>query len=286
VGNQVDENAGLVFVGGKYEVDWICTIEWPGCPTNIVAWFPYTPAFGKLDWSGNDVQWGNGNDAEDAALGSGVMPRDVIKDKDDDYVVWGYIHRDAYYGCPFPMYERWQPGNSYVYVFEGASGGDEGDLLWSKTNYSSFYILDLVDTGDYYAITGRDEGSSDLIVAGLSKTNGSVQWEVNFSEAEYGYSIEESPENGGLIVAGYGVDPVTGKQKAYLLKVSDTGTKEWSKFFTSDDVNDDCIFYEARETRDRGYFAYGRRWDGSYTWRYAVKTRKYGDSCSDGAPCY
>ena len=142
---------------------------------------------------------------------------------------------------------------------------DEGNLEWEKqfSNNKVDMGLSVIQTSDGgYTITGKtNQGNTNFDDLYIIRTdsNGTKIWEKTHGGDynEVGYSIEQTID-GGYIITGstssFGDNIENNNQDVYLIKVSEDGSLEWSKYFggRGNDIGNNVI-----QTIDSGYIIVG-----------------------------
>ncbi|MCG3164797.1 MAG: hypothetical protein POELPBGB_00556 [Bacteroidia bacterium] len=123
-----------------------------------------------------------------------------------------------------------------------------GDTIWTKSFGGVFtdFADEVEQTNDGgYIVIGRQDThpTEGLPILYIVKTfeNGEMEWEHNYSDYEYGISIEQVAD-GGYIALVQGA----------LIKLDSSGTIEWETI-----ISPEVGFYSVVETDDYGYVAAG-----------------------------
>ena len=149
-------------------------------------------------------------------------------------------------------------GGSDMYIVKLSS---TGSLQWSKTvggtNFDYAYsIIHTIDGG--YAVAGSTNsfgaGGYDMYIVKLNAT-GSLQWTKTVGGAvdDYAWSIIQTTDS-GYAIAGLTYSFGAGNYDMYIVKLSSTGSLQWSK--TVGGTGDDEA-YSIIQTTDGGYVVAG-----------------------------
>ena len=211
----------------------------------------------KLDQNG-DTTWTKtyGGTDEDVAY-------DVKQTTDGGYILAGYT-------------KNYGPGAYAVYLIKTKANGDTS---WTKAYGGSSwdYGRAVTQTSDGgYAIVGEtwsfSNGVYDIYVI-KTDSLGDTVWTNNYGGAnyDYGYSIEQTTDN-GYIIGGHTENYGAQGFDMYLLKLSSTGIEEWGKVYGGS-ANDKG--YSAVQTFEGGYAIAGLYRSASND-IYIVKTNSSG----------
>jgi len=124
-----------------------------------------------------------------------------------------------------------------------------------------------------FIIAGYAPGNGSIVSLIKADANGVIQWSESFSEGNYsitGYFVQQTNDSGFIIVGS-----TTKNYDILLLKISSSGTLQWSKSFggTSEE-NAFCV----RQTSDGGFIIAGKTFSfgaGGYD-VYLIKTTSDG----------
>jgi len=144
---------------------------------------------------------------------------------------------------------RWEQGQAIEQTSDGGFIICGAKYVGCLTNYSNClpsYNNDVYIDGDVYIIKTNE--------------NGDVEWEQTYgldgeSGSEYPYSIQQTSD-GGYIIYGsiMGVEGVEQVWNGYLLKINETGVKEWEQTYGGNDpLTDNILGWSAQQTSDGGY---------------------------------
>ncbi|MBI3502509.1 MAG: T9SS type A sorting domain-containing protein [Bacteroidetes bacterium] len=138
-----------------------------------------------------------------------------------------------------------------------------GDTLWTKTyggtgRDDGNFLQQTSDSG--YIIVGTTQsfgaGAND-IYAIKTDINGNVLWSKTYGSTgnDFGYSVEQTNDN-GYIISGYRDDNFSiGYYDVYLIKIDSSGNLIWSKIFGGTDGDySNCV----HQTSDGGYILVGK----------------------------
>jgi hypothetical protein len=151
----------------------------------------------------------------------------------------------------------------------GGMGGDIGnDVI--QTNDGNFVV-----TGSISIIGTQPPSHPDVYLSKVDSA-GNVIWQRNFGGIylDFGYSVQQTTDN-GFIIAGYTIrDNVTNNEDAILIKTDADGNLVWERRFGT--INDDRG-YCVRQTTDGGYIITGYTLIGSTRQAYLLKTDSTGN---------
>lgn len=157
------------------------------------------------------------------------------------------------------------------------------EIIWSKTFGGSEsdvgrYVQITNDGG--FILTGNSSsfsGSSIDVYVVKTDEFGDEQWSQSYGgeNEDYGFSVQITSD-GGYIVAGYTNSFGAGGWDAYLIKLDQNGTEEWSE--TYGETEDDKV-HDVQQTADGGYVMAGSTKSfGVGNWDYyIVKTDSQGN---------
>ncbi|MBU1720821.1 MAG: hypothetical protein KKA07_17275, partial [Bacteroidetes bacterium] len=155
-----------------------------------------------------------------------------------------------------------------------------GDTLWQKTfgsagDESGYCLQQTSDNG--YVIAGWTDDGDDILVIRTDQSGDTV-W-----TNRYGGSYGDDPtairqtDDGGFIIVGATNSYSSGASNdIYLLKISVSGSIEWTKAFGKTGENDwgTCV----QQTADNGYIISGSVSEGGYLNAGLIKTNATGDT--------
>ncbi|USB33271.1 hypothetical protein [Paenibacillus sp. YPG26] len=152
-----------------------------------------------------------------------------------------------------------QAGSSYA-----ASSSPVLEKEWTQfygdpANYNEYTnVAPTADGGSVIlGYTTKRDGYLTKVYVVKTDKDGRVEWENEYfedqydTEAVYGYNIQQS-KDGGYLISGAVKDDSGGKfvYRAYLLKLSASGQREWGQMYGKGVGNS---INEVRETKDGGY---------------------------------
>lgn len=157
----------------------------------------------------------------------------------------------------------WGAGGSDGWVMKLDSGGNK---VWSGTfGGSGLDVFACVDQtgGGGYIVAGYEgswgQGFDDAWLLRLD-SSGNKAWARTFGGTSYdGFDCVQETSDGGYVVAGYTESWGTGGGDGWVMKLSSTGSKTWSKTYGG---TDDDYFASVQETSDGGYIVAGYE----YSW--------------------
>ena len=220
-------------LGGE-KTDWAYHIEQTYDEGFIVTGisFSYGPGQGnvwlvKTDAQGN-VEWDKSYHKSGLDYGMDVLQTDDDGDgiNNDGYIVLGYARN-----------------NHTIWLFKvDAEGNMEWEHIYPGRRLSKGHDIEQTNDGGFI-IAGYTSVSlfGSAFDVWLIKTDaeGYMEWNQSYDLPYWdeAYSVRQTPD-GGYIVAGGKIFNLADSSSVYLLKINDTGVKEWSKFIQREDEDD------------------------------------------------
>lgn len=158
-----------------------------------------------------------------------------------------------------------------------------GDTLWSKIyeEAGEEVAQEILKTSDGgFVIVGRkdlgSDGKNDVYLLKIN-SSGTKEWSKTYggTDDDWARSIAETSD-GGFILAGATRSSGNGDYDVYLLKVSGSGTEQWSKTFGAEKVD---FANSVLQTSDGGFILTGVKGiNVTYRDMYIIRTNSTGDS--------
>jgi len=165
---------------------------------------------------------------------------DVYQTKDDGYIITGYSSAGP---------------SDYIWLLKT---DQDGDTLWTR-NYGGTHggkglsVLQTIDDGivltGYYYYSSQYYFHADVH---LIKTNiiGELIWDKKLWHSGIGNSVQETSDQGFIVVAQSTFDETGNTGNLYLIKTNSLGDTIWTRKYLS---NQSGIGYSVKQTTDEGY---------------------------------
>ena len=132
-----------------------------------------------------------------------------------------------------------------------------GDEQWNKTygtkNNEHFWEVHITSDGGYVMIGFVENNSAQRRDAWVVKTdsNGDTQWEKLFGPANQGLSIQQTSDNGFVLLAEVKDTIFGGYLNAWMVKIDQNGNEQWNKLFITPKGDDRfAIHHNIKPTSD------------------------------------
>jgi len=170
----------------------------------------------------------------------------------------------------------------FIIIFPTIAYGQSWERTYGGDKPESGYSAQQTNDGGYIVV-GSSYQSGDYADVYLFKTDsgGDTLWTKTYWESstnhDWGYSVQQTNDNGYILTGENSSYGGTGRRTAYLIKTDNFGDTLWTKMFG--DTLIDIIGYSVIQTNDGGYALAGSIWSSQNGLDvYLMKTDNNGDT--------
>ena len=278
---QETTDGGFIAIGGRDANAWDIGGD---------CWLVKTDANGNMQWNrtfgGSNTDNGHGIlqtldggfiiSAITESYGAGSADAWVIRTDADGNELWN----KTYGGPSYDLAEKTIPqtpdegflivGNTLSFGTGGSRDGwlikidADGNELWNKTygtqDSEHFWEVHITSDGGYVMIGYVEDSATHERNAWVVKTdaNGDQQWEKSYGPAHQGLSIQQTTDNGYILLAEVKDTVFGGYLNAWMVKINEDGDEEWTKLFiTPQGANRFAVLHNIQPTQNGEYILTG-----------------------------
>jgi len=114
-----------------------------------------------------------------------------------------------------------------------ANGNEQWNKTYGTDDFEHLWEVHITSDGGYVMIGYVEDSSTHSRYAWVVKTdaNGNLQWENTYGPAYQGLSIQQTTDNGYILLAEVEDSVFGGYLNAWMVKIDEDGDEEWTKLF-------------------------------------------------------